>query len=502
MAVNLYRSDGTTLLDGISTTNEEAGADSDAIAFKVKNDGETDALNVILVQRTVDPGDPNTLLATGVPPQDEGWGRVRITGFTNTAEPTWSVNTTDWTPLGAFSPLLVGDIPPDCLVHCEYKSHPPSSAETGPWVRSIVPIYNEYSQPLPPSLTRVDRGILTGVGDFAHSGLVSGLGVTVSGSPDDEVHSAAGVWVHKGILYGDIAQDHAFTDEDSAAAALASGEHYWAVISRGAGAFTVTKGTKGAAATKPALPAGEVFVRYVRIDYQAAGGGVPVIEAADLDGTTLYDRYLAEDGGSLDLSIHPGQAQGGSTWRYSGGMQTLPLTDDDTNYVWQLASGLFDATLDTVPPEGTAIGPLWEVLTASGSISTITDRRIYAGRTVELRLSALLTGGTGLKDSIRVGHERLFLDKVLASVSDDGDGSSGSTVLDIHIEGATIYTSSGTDDQRPTFAFDAGSALADDGSVPEVRELRQGYTVQLHLDAEPVGGTPVSAEVILVCRVP
>lgn len=492
MSVNLYRSDGTTLLDGLAITGLEAGADSDVATIKVKNDGGTTALNVLLVMRTVSAAAPNVLLANGVPPQDEMWGRMRIVA---------GATTTDWRSVGAYSGLLIGDIEPDAVVTVEFKLHPPSLAESLGWSFVPAPIYNENSQPVPPSLTRVDRGILTGIGDYSHSGLIRGLGVTATGTPDDEVHSAAGQWVHNGTLYGDVARDWAFTDEDVAAAALASGESYIVIQSRGAGVTNNTKGAKGTTPTAPTMPAGDVYVDTITVQYQV--GGTPVIETADLAGDTVHDRYLAADGGALDLTIHAGQAQGGSTWRYSHGPQTLPLTDATTNYVWQLASGLFDATTSaTVAPEDTATGPWWKVVTAAGAISSITDWRTYAGQTEVLTFNAVaLTGGTGLKASMRVAHERLTLETVMASVPTNGGGASGSTILDVHVRAATIYTDSGVDDQRPTFAFNAAT-LTDDGSVHQVTDLRRGDVIELYLDAEPVGGTPASATVMLVCRKP
>lgn len=499
MSVNLYRSDGTTPLDGLAITNEQAGADSDTITFKVKNDGATDAVNVLLVQRVVDPADATELLSTGAPPNDEMWGRVRITAFDNSAEPTWSVNTTAWLPIGAFAGLLIGTIPPDCIVTCEYKSHPPSSAESGPWVRSLVPIYNEFSQPIPSGVSRENRGIYHGVGDFAHYGLIDGLGVTVSGSPDDEVHSAAGRWVHAGRLYGDVPRDYTLNQNDSAASALTAGQHYWAVISAGAGVLTATKGVRGTSPAKPPMPTGDIFIRYVKVDFQA---GASVIETADLDGTTVYDRYLAVAGSGLNLTIHAGQAQGGSTWRYAQGTQTLPLTDATTNYVWQLASGLFEDTTTTVAPEATAIGPLWEVVTAAGAITTITDRRYYMGQTVTIKLRAVFPGSAGELISELIEHERLFLEQVVYRISDNG-GTSGQTKLDVTKGGTTIYTDFAVSDQRPTFAHDTVT-LTNTTSVHQVTELRKGDVVALISLEHPTGGSgaPVWGEAYLICRKP
>lgn len=489
MSVNLYRSDGTTPLDGLAITNEQAGADSDVLTIKVKNDGATVAYNVLLVQRTADPVDPNTLLATGVPPQDEMWGRARVPGVT------------DWMPLGAYAGLLIGDMDAAEVVTVEYKSHPPSNAETGPYTRSPVPIYNEYSLPIPPSLTRVDAGILTGIGDYSHSGIVSGCAVTASGTPDAIVHCAAGLWVHRGVLYGKIPTDHTLNQNDSAAAALASGQSYKARISLGAGVTTATKGVKGTSPTAPDLPTGDLLAPdgEVTVDYQA--GGTSVIETADLGGAGGWDRYFAEDGGGLNLTLHSGQAQGGSTWRFAQGTQTVVLDDAATNYVWQLASGLFDSTTTTAAPEQTAIGPLFKVVTAAGAISSITDWRTYAGRTVAIHMRGDMPGGLGEVDSRVVEHERLFIERITYRLSDHGGGASGQTKLDAELDGVTLYTDFATSDQRPVFAFDAAD-LIDGGGVHQVTELRRGQVLSLHVAEFPVGGTPVWAEVTFYCRVP
>lgn len=506
MAITLYRSDDTTLLDGISLTGIEAGADSDTITVHVWNskgdDTGPDAENVLLVMRTADPDDSTRLLAAGVAPQDEQWGRLRIVGYDNGGEATWSVANTDWQTIGSYAGLLIGEIPADCAVYVEFLIHAPSNADEAPWTWSLLPVYSEYSQPAHPALTRVERGILTGVGDFGRSGLIAGLGVTVSGSPDDEVHSAAGFGLAGGVLYGDIARDHTLNQNDSAAAALASGQHYWAVITRSAtGAATATKGLKGTTPAKPAIPTGHKFVKYVRVDYQV--GGTSVIEAADLDGTTVYDRYMATDGGGLNLTIHAGQALGGGTWRFAHGTQTLPLTDATTNYVWQLASGLFDATTDNEPPEDTAIGPLWEVVTAAGAITTITDRRYYAGRTTRIDLFGMLPGGDDAEIDSAVVTEECFLEwPVRVKASDGGSGASaGETTFDVKVNGTTIYTDHATDDQRPTVAYDAtGDDLLAVAGYHQVTRLHAGDVIALYVASHPTGGSPVRAKATFSVR--
>lgn len=488
MSVNLYRADGTTLLDGLAITGLAAGADSDVTTIKVKNDGATTALNVLLVMRTVDPSDVNTLLASGVPPQDEMWGRMRITA---------GATTTDWRHVGAYSGLLIGDIAVGATVTVEFKLRPPSLAETAPWTFVPLPIYNEYSQPVPPSLTRVDRGILTGIGDYSHSGIVSGLGVTATGTPDDEVHSAAGFWVHNGTLYGDVARDWAFNNLDSAAAALASGESYIVIHSRGAGVTNNTKGAKGTTPTAPTMPTGDVYVDTITVQYQV--GGTPVIETADLAGDTVYDRYTATAAG-LDVILSAGQAQGGSTHRYSHGELTVPVTDDATSYVWQLASGLPDADASaTAAPEDTALGPWWKAV-AAGGVVTLTDMRTYAGQTVTVRLRGTNPGSVGEVESQLIEHERLFLEQVVYRISDNG-GTSGQTKLQVKKNGTTIYTDHAVQDQRPTFAHDAAT-LTHSSAVHQVTEYRKGDVVSLETLEYPPDGTPAWSEAYLIFRKP
>ena len=80
-------------------------------------------------------------------------------------------------------------------------------------------------------------------------------------------------------------------------------------------------------------------------------------------------------------------------------------------------------------------------------------------------------------------------------------GASGSTVFEVKKNGTTIYTSSGTDDQRPTFAFNASTLIHRSG-IPEVLEFRRDDVVSFLTQTHPSGGTPASAECHLVFRVP
>jgi hypothetical protein len=504
MPLIVYLDDDETLVEDLPIGNFEVGEDSTPVELHIWNpEGGQTLSNIQLLLRTAHLSSPNTWLAIGVPPQDELWGRIRVIGFDNAGDPTWSTPTTDWMPQGASAALLLASIPGGCAVYVEHSFHPPRGASPVDYRFKLVGTYAEFSLPVPLALTMAVRGILTGVGDLARSGLISGLGVTASGSPDDLVTSAAGFWLHRGILYGDVAREHQFDDEDAAAEALEAGEHYLVVQSRGAGVVNNTKGLRGAAPAAPAMPAGDVFIRYIRVDYQV--GGTPVIEAADLSGETLYDRYLAVAGSGLNLEIHPGYALGGSTLRLAAIKQLVPLTDDDVNYVWQLANGQFQDTVDLTPPSLAATPHWFEVTTAGGVITDIVDRRTYAGGEIVLHLRGAMPGSVGLIDTLIVSHELLYLEQVRYRLSGNGGGGSGQTQLDTELAGDTIYTDFAVDDQRPAFAFDAaGADLVVDDGVHQVTALRKGQELSLVSLEYPAGSTPgdVVAEAWFICRLP
>lgn len=498
--IEIYEDDDLTLVSDLPITGLEAGTDSAVVTLHARNTGGSTVANARLVIQVEDRVTSGLYLSTGWPPVDEAWARARIVGFSNAGDTTWSVASTDWQALGAWSFLVLGDVPAGCDVYLELKMRPPSTAAELDWRWSLGITDAEYSVPAPPSLTAVDQGIIHGVGDRGASGIIRGCAVSVtSPTEDDEVHVAAGVFEIAGRLYGKVATDHALNQQDVAAAALTTGQSYYAALTLGASGVTVTKGAKAASPTKPTLPAGELLT-YVKVRYQA--GGTSEILATDLEGTLLYDRYLCEAGSGLQVKIHPGRSLGGSTYRYSESIQLVTVAASDTSYLWQLASGLWESTLDETAPESTATGPWWEVTTDGAGVTAIVDRRTYAGRSVVLRLAGAIPGSPGLFDDLLVEHEELWIEEVTGRVSDNGGGASGSTKLDLEVNGTSLYPSSGTDDQRPVIAYNA-SDLVHRGGVPDgVRRLRRGDLLKAVTVSHPTGGTPDRAELLVVCRVP
>jgi hypothetical protein len=495
--LTVYEDDDATLVSDLAITSLEAGADSDTLELHVWNESGSDVENVLVRLLTEDPDTADVWLQSGIAPQDEQWGRIRIIGYDNTGDASWSVASTDWANLGSYAGLPVGTIPDGCAIYIELKMHPPAHAVVETYRWALVGEASVYSLPHP--APAADRGILHGIGDHGHSGIVSGCAVTASSPADDEVHSAAGFWVYAGRLYGKITTDHQLDQDDGDSATLGSGESYRAVLTLSDAGVTVTKGSKGVSPADPTPPAGEIVLDWVTVEYQA--GGTSVIETADIDAATLYDRYLCVDGGGLVATIHPGQAIGGGTWRFRANTASVTVTDDDDTYLWLLASGLWDTSADEDdPPETTALGPYWMVTAASGSISSITDLRTYAGETVVLHLKGDLPGSPGTIVDQLVEHERLFVEQLVYRLSDNGGGTSGSTDLDVELDGTTLYTSNATEDLRPSFAYDAADLIDSDG-VHEVTELRKGQVVELLSTAHP-DVVPTWAEVYIICRKP
>lgn len=499
--LEIYEDDDVTAVSDLPITGIEAGVDSDVLTLHLRNTSGSPSANAKLVIQVEDRVTSGLFVSSGWPPVDEAWARARVVGYNNDGDATWSMASTDWRALGAFSCLPLGDVPGGCDVYVEIKFRPPSTAAELDWRWSLGVTDAQYSVPAPPSLTAVDQGIIHGVGDRSASGIVRGCAVTVtSPTEDDEVHVAAGVWQTAGNLYGKIVSDHTLNQNDGAAAALTSGQSYYAALTLGASGVTVTKGTKATSPTRPTLPAGSCLA-YVKVRYQA--GGTSEILSTDLEGTLLYDRYLCEAGSGLQVKIHPGRSLGGSTYRDAASIQLVTLAASDTSYLWQLASGLWEATLDETAPESTATGPWWEVTTdGSGVTPPIVDRRTYAGRTVVLRLAGAIPGSPGLVDDLLVEHEELWIEEVTGRVSDNGGGASGQTKLDLEVNGTSLYPGAGTEDHRPVIAYNATDLVHRNGVPDGPRRLRRGDLLELVTAAHPTGGTPDRAELLVICRVP
>jgi hypothetical protein len=473
----------------------EAGQDSGTVSFAIRNGaGGDDAFELLLVIQAVDPSTGGWVSA-GVPPLDELWTRVRITGQDTSAAPAQQLELADWTAIGASRGLRIASLLAGGIRSGELLLRPPATAPALAWRWRLAVIADEHSYAVPPGAR---PGILTGLGDAGHSGAVRGLAVTASATPDDQVHIAAGHYVHRGRLRGVVATAVPLDQADVAVEALEAGEAYRCVVSAGAGGLTVTKGARAAAPAQPAAPVGEVSLAAAEVRYQS--GGTTVVEVTDLTDLLIYDRYAAVPGAGLELRLHAGQAIGGGTLRHHGVIQALAVPASSTRSLWQRANGAPELTAGD-PPESTAIGPWWILTTDGAGIIDLVDLRTFAADTVVLHLRGDLPSSPGEIASQLVAHDGLVLESILYRLADNGGGSAGQTQLDLEVAGATVYTSFATDDQRPVWAFDA-SELANGDRIHEVTELRSGALLRLISLEHPTGGTPAWAEAYLICRRP
>jgi len=507
--IEIYDATDTHLIDRTALPDLQRGELSDAVELHLwysKGDPSGQVLEDLLVLVYVeDPAQPGSYLRQGVPPLDEMWVELRIVGHDNTDDPAQEDYRTDWVRVGAWRGLPIPSIRAGCARYLEWRVRVPSSADPASWTWRIQTLHSEHALAVPLPVTEMERGILSGVGDPARSGLWRGGEVVVSEPADAWVHIGAREYLWRGELRGAVAADVELDQVDGNAEALAAGEAYWAVLTEGAGGVNVTKGTRAAEPAKPTHPAGELLLSYVPVDYQSSG--TSIVEAEDLDGERPYDRHLALPGTGLELRVHPGQAIAGGTWRGWSRIASVPLEASDVQWLWQMPDGLYEVTTEESSPSDGALGPLWEVETDASGVVELRDRRRFVGRRRVLRLrGAPPAAGPGTVAELLVADGELQIGKVILRASDNGGGTAGATVADVLVvdpaSGASesIYPSSGVDDQRPAVAYDAvGAGLIHDQGIPERRVVRYGSVLRVVTVEHAAGGVPTELELQMVC---
>ena len=318
--------------------------------------------------------------------------------------------------------------------------------------------------------------------------LFEGLEVVPSVVPDDNIIVQRGRAYARGVYHGFIDETFNFDELDGDSVQLLVGESYEVLISMGPlGVIEALKGLGAGTPIRPPLPAEHVFLKYVQI---FENGGTPEIDASDLNGDTLYGRFHLEQLGGLLIRIHTGSAVAGGTARIWSTFFDITLTASVTSHIWQLQNGKWTVIEDDTEPPNVSSLLYYIIITDGVGILSVEDRRVYATKLSELNFSALVTA-TGSIFVLPYLQVPTSLDKVVVAI-DSAQGTSGDLVIDIELNGSSIYTSQGTQDLRPRFPFDT-TALIDIINIHEAGEIKVGDRLEVFADEIPAGS--VSFEV-------
>lgn len=342
------------------------------------------------------------------------------------------------------------------------------------------------------------RGIWTGIGDSSSQKLLKAVSITASGTPDEFVLVSDVLAQVGGLPVVVLEHLEELTNLDGSAAALTSGNAYVALFSVSASGLVITKGDQAAAPLgvddEPALPEGNLRLGIVVRPFD------DTIEQSDItvEAVAATFDYLGDVG--LDVSFSGGEAAVGTILASPAGAPSITLVDDDTSIV----SLLSDASLSLAPPAGHASLALYQFVAAAGAVTSVTDLRpfVEAGA---VKMQGTIGGGAGDKAYRTLpGNGRWAVDPLLGldAVLIDGDPSSlsatsGDWVMELKYRLAggttwtTLFTSSGSDDRRPTLN-EASTDPEFNRGLPEVCVIPAGATLEVSWASVPTGGTPAA----------
>lgn len=347
------------------------------------------------------------------------------------------------------------------------------------------------------------RGIEDGIGQRNVSALLKAFTATPNGSPDAFVNFTDEIGVLQGRPIVKLEGDQEFTNADGSAATLASGEAYAAFVSSNR---TITKGNKATAplteANYPTLPDGHKLLAIVTRPFS---GLISASEIQNVAAPIGFD-YLGASG--RVISVSGGRCAVGSNLAYVAGSLSIEITASTTEVVYLLGDG----SLSLDPSAGLDAKPLWQFTADGSSITAYKDLRQFASGGAVRVLSSFLSGsssGNKAYVALPIGppisfHPLRAVRAVLAESDPSSLGaSSGSWILEIKSRAigaasfTTVFTSSGSDDRRPTLAESVTDPEFSAG-LPEVLTFEGGSTLELSWSAIPTGGTPSAGAMVLL----
>lgn len=376
MALILSRQDDTPV-SSIDLTVER-GLASNLIDLKIYNNGAEDVIGAFLTIYAENVPGSGTYQSSGHPVTDERMGRFQITGQDTTATPGQQIILGDVQPMGHMALGLLPTIKPGDWILANLWLEQSAASAGGGSVNIKVEIANDSTAyPIPFGVSQVGTGIDSGRKQ-PRSFLIAGRSTTATGTPDDNVHSAAGSWLVNGEEYADAsAAASAFTQNDFNGDTLGVGEAYIAVLTANTTAVpTITLGVKAVAvdAVKPTPPSGEVLIAWVTVRYNVSA---TTILNTDIEDSRVFGRYkVAAPPTGLSVTVYPGEAIIDSFRQIKSVPEVVSLTASVTNRVWLEWNGIITVTLSDIPPSAGAV-KLADVATDGSNCLSNTDRRTY-----------------------------------------------------------------------------------------------------------------------------
>lgn len=503
----IYESGGASLALPWNLTQGE-GTTSATKTYEVWNDkggthGDAETLEGASLKVTVDDG--VLVLDNGVPLLDDLMLRGTVTGVIKTGDPTMPDYISGTVPMGTGQRLLLPDIPKNCAVIVTLKFQIPAGVSPDAVDFSIIPVFDEFSAPIGGSVGELfGSGVIPGYREPGRRRIVRGRNIIADGTANVIVER--GTVDYDGTRSYEPRTTHTLNQNDSVPSALTAGQKYIAVFSQQAdGDVTVTKGTRGASPSAPAIPADEVYLGQVEVLYQA--GGTSAIVQGDVDNAPVRGDFFLEADTGLAVRIGAGVGVSSTDLKQSHENYTvLAVAASSTNRIWRLPDGSFSAsTSDTPPVAGADL--LGNAVTDGSGITSVEDRRIYADAPMTQRILLLRKDGEVTATGVDLEWDSLQGDLELHRVALEaeamGNGTGGSLKIDITSRpsgtplttaGTSIYTSSGSDDQRPTLAYNATNLRAEVENH-DVRRFTTGTRFALDVVGLPTGATVYPSDI-------
>ena len=502
----IYESTDTSVITTLSFTGVSPGTPTAAQEFHAWNNkggaGAETVKSFKLIALARNQGDTN-FVGSGLEVLDTHAIEVRSIGVQGSAVDVAS----GWVPLGTGRSMAIQQLPNDSAIEFEARINLPASAD--PTVVEISFRFLSVQTTAVGGYEALGNGILLGIGDGQMHGICESEGVEENGTPDDDVIIKDVSWVHYGIPYRLLDYNETISANDGDSAALASGESYYCALTLGAGTVTQTKGSKDTDPLtdddKPALPAGEPLLAWVVRSFDN------VINTADIsesEAVTTPD-FFGFSSSSLTATIGAGQALVNGSLIQRDFTQDLVLAASSISTIYLLEDG----SLSTGRGSSDRGMPLWYVVTDGSSVTSYVDLRNFFDHLCAFAIFSFL-GTPAATDWLTwknpFNHQlyiRPFPNAIRMQLHQEPTSlghSSGNWIVDIEKQGlvdsgwTTIFTSQGSDDQRPTIAYNAGTVKNDGGARPEVLVVNPGETLRCQVDAIPSGGTDVDAITVAI----